>query len=389
MTGYKVLVCGAGPGGCALALRLVQLGVSPADIALVDRRQLVGEQLLPAKICGDGLGQDGVDTLVSLGIPAERFARFQSISGLRIAAPSGVVIHAKNIPGKAGKVIPRVDLDGMLAAQVRRMGITLLDGREVQRVAVERDGCSIKLDGGETLTGQVLVGAGGASCKVARLLDANSGYEPKPREMYVAIRSYADNVDLGTPEIWMNFLSGMPGYAWAFPENGRANIGAGTTSYHLRQYATKKGVSATEALRGLLFDYREYLIQQGCAKSIEFEDIQSWPIPIGPRFRPAVDDRVLVVGDATGGAASPLTGGGIANTVTSALLAAQVVADACERGDYGRGTLASYQDMLRERLGPSLRHDLVVERVLENEFLFNIVAALLSRWPGLLNVIVG
>lgn len=389
MNRKNIIIVGGGPAGSTLALRLVQLGVEPSDITVVERRVLTHGRLNPSKVCGDGLGNSGIGMLLSLGIPQSAFDEFQSIEGIRVTSPGGVVIRADHVPGKAGKVIPRNALDGILASQVRKLGVTVLDGQETERIHRENDHWTMALDSGREMRAGLLVGADGAASKVARAMDAQMGRKRNPRSTYAAIRGYAQGVNLGGAQIWMNFLSEIPGYAWAFPAKTRANIGVGTTSASLRRYAQEKGLSSTAALKSLLNDFCDELISAGIAGKIELEELRAWPIPTGPWFRPCVAEGLILVGDATGGVASPLTGGGIANSITSAFLAARVVALAYQQASFTRESLKSYPAMLRRVLSLQLLKELFVERILESAKVFDMGARLLSSRPKLIQRMLG
>ena len=385
----KIIIIGAGPAGSTLALRLVQLQVDPSDITVVERRALTHGRLNPSKVCGEGLGNSGIGMLVSLGIPDSVFAEFKSIRGIRITSPGGVVIHADYIPGKAGKVIPRNALDGILATQVRKVGVCVLDGQEAKGIHRENGHWRVSLDSGLEIKGDLLIGADGAASRVARVIDSRTGYKRDPRSIRVGIRGYAEGVNPGGPQIWMNFLSGLPGYAWAFPLKEKTNIGVGTSSLCLRRYARKNGLTSKEALESLLNEFCDELITAGTARKIELKELGAWPIPMGPRFRPCVGEGVLLVGDATGGVASPLTGGGIANSITSAFLAADVIALAYQEGNFIGTNLKSYEKMLRKALSLKLVKELIVERILESERIFDMGAKILSSRPELTRKVLG
>ena len=383
MTEDGILVIGSGPAGSSLALRMVQLGVEPESIVVLDRRRLADGRLSPAKVCGDGISPGCLAMLQSLGISGHHFHEFQPIDGLRITSPGGVVLNVPNIPGPAGRIIPRDALDGMLADQVRQVGVSLLDGREVNRIERANGEWIVSLGDGQELRGALLVGADGATSKVARLINSAQESKRHPRSVMIAIRGYGEGIELGG-QLWMDFLSGMPGYAWAFPlTGGKANVGVGTTAAHLRRSAQERGQSSSAVLKSMLERSCEQFVLAGAARAMELQQVRAWPIPTGPKFRRCVDEGLVLVGDATGGAASPLTGGGIANSIVSATLAANVIATARQQGSFARENLEPYQRMLRKELSPKMRDQLYLERILENEAVFNMVAKILSYRPEL------
>jgi flavin-dependent dehydrogenase len=73
------------------------------------------------------------------------------------------VIHADNFPGIGGKVIPRNALDGILATQARKVGITVLDGQEAKEIRRENDYWIVSLDSAREVRGEGGAGNGFAS----------------------------------------------------------------------------------------------------------------------------------------------------------------------------------------------------------------------------------
>ena len=206
----RILIIGAGPAGSALALRLVQLGAQPSDVVVVERRTLTQGLLAPAKVCGDALGNSAIRTLVRLGVPSSELSRFQPFDSIRFTSPAGTVIVSGSVPGGLGRIIPRDALDGLLAERVRDAGVRLFDGQAAQSIHREADEWGIALAGGEELRGTLLVGADGATSRVAKLIDVSLDRRLERSDLYVCIRGYASGVRLGTTA-WVNLLSGMPG----------------------------------------------------------------------------------------------------------------------------------------------------------------------------------
>lgn len=384
----RILIIGAGPAGSALALRLVQLGVQPSDVVVVERRTLTQGLLAPAKVCGDALGNSAIRTLVRLGVPSGEFSRFQPFDSIRFTSPAGTVIVSGSVPGGLGRIIPRDALDGLLAERVRDAGVRLFDGQAAQSIHREADEWGIALAGGEELRGTLLVGADGATSRVAKLIDVSLDRRLEHSDLYVCIRGYASGVRLGTTA-WVNLLSGMPGYAWAFPPAGKCNIGVGSTAPCIRRHARQEGLSIAKALQSLLRPLCEALVNEGVAKSVELSDLKVWPVSAGPEFRPVVGEGILLVGDATGGVVSPLTGGGIENAITSSLLAAEVVVPACVSGDFSQDRLRLYAHRLRETLCPRLRRHLRYRKLVERERLINWGFRAAASFPALRKRVLG
>jgi len=65
-------------------------------------------------------------------------------------------------------------------------------------------------------------------------------------------------------------------------------------------------------------------------------------VPVGIASDDIVSDGLMLIGDGAR-QADPLTGGGIANAMIAAQLAAEVAVDAVERSDTSRDSLKEYQ----------------------------------------------
>ena len=70
--------------------------------------------------------------------------------------------------------------------------------------------------------------------------------------------------------------------------------------------------------------------------------VKTWQLNFGSQPIQRAYSGALLVGDAAG-FIDPLTGGGIYNALLSASIAADVVKDAFDGGDFSRSTLASYE----------------------------------------------
>jgi len=185
-----------------------------------------------------------------------------------------------------------------------------------------------------------VVGAGGHSCPVARLLGAKLGsgegvvaaqeieFEMSPDQAR-ACRVAAD-----TPELF--FCPELDGYGWCFRKGNFLNIGLGRQDKHrlaervaqFCDFLKTRGKVVGEIPDA--FHGHAYLLYQ-----------QRQP-------RPVFGDGALLVGDAAG-LAYGQSGEGIRPAVESGLLAAEVILAA--RGDYGAECLAPYEARLVARFG--------------------------------------
>ena len=162
---FDVAVVGAGPAGSVTALELARGG---ARVALVDKATFPRD-----KACGDAVGPRGIALLEDLGLeidtegtrlgdmivvgPARRKLRLPCFEGI-------------TYPGH-GVAVPRRTLDGWLARKALDAGRAGRDrSRRARRSpdgAGDADPHVVELDGGRTLRADVVIGADGATSRVA------------------------------------------------------------------------------------------------------------------------------------------------------------------------------------------------------------------------------
>lgn len=319
-----LLVVGAGPAGSAAACRALALDPS-LRVVLADRASFPRD-----KVCGDGLGPEGVDVLDRLGIADEVLAGAPPLHGVRITSPAGAEVTG-DAP-RPGYVIPRMVLDARLHDAAVAAGAEPVVHR-VRNVRVEAG--HVVVD--ETFRARTVVAADGANSGMRRAMGIAS--QP-PAHTGVAIRGYAHAPEVTS--LWIAFVADRwPAYAWAFPiGDGRVNVGYGP--FDARRAAPQKAMLAS-------------LI---AATGIEPDEgtVQGHRLPLSTsRPRPA-SGRVLFAGDAAS-MVHPLTGEGI----YYALLMGAMAGAAAVRFDDDPG--AAYVGALRHRLGGHLRDTAIAARM--------------------------
>jgi len=175
---------------------------------------------------------------------------------------------------------------------------------------------------------------------VARMLGASLGADERPvtaQEVEFELtpeQEAACSVAADTPELF--FTPELDGYGWCFRKGPVLNIGLG------REAGGKLGESVAA--------FTDWLKSQGKIPADIPQRFHGHAYLLFPQRSPrrVSDDGVLLIGDAAG-LAYPQSGEGIRPAVESALLAAEVIAQA--RGDYRAERLAPYAVRLNGRFG--------------------------------------
>lgn len=328
MPHFDVVIVGAGPAGSTAAMCLARAG---AHVALVDRRSFPRD-----KACGDLIGPRGVRLLDELGLsPSPALP----VGDLIVIGPSGGRIRLPALPGLDypghALAIPRTAFDSALfdaavcsgAHPVKDAFVGLTDDPSVP--------VRINLAGGQTLTADALVGADGATSRVAVV----SGLVNDQLALWgFALRAYVEaTVDLPhivfwEPRPWRT----LPGYGWIFPSaDGGANVGLGIGVGSDRLLARAVGERFHE--------FCDHLVRLRIVQTRDLaasERLGGW-LKTGVIGTVPARGRVLLAGDAAG-LINPLQGEGIAQAMASGQAAAAAILE-----DGPAGAAIGYRRRLR------------------------------------------
>jgi flavin-dependent dehydrogenase len=278
---FHCIVIGAGPGGLACATALARHG---KEVLLIERRQEVGP-----KVCAGGVTWSGLHQRLPTGIIDKSF------HSQHIFSPAQRLVLESPVP-----VISTVDRRKMgqwMLAQALAAGVTVKTG--VRALAV---GENLLETSAGCFAFRHLVGADGSSSLVRRSLGLDSG------KIGIGLH-YLVPGTFEQLEWHMDQRLFRNGYAWIFPRNGVASVGA---------YTVRPGLSP----KTLNHCLREWARQRGIdlglgrlqAAMINF-DYRGW------RF-----GNIFLVGDAAG-LASGLTGEGIYPAIISGETVAATIID--------------------------------------------------------------
>lgn len=307
MRKVDIAIIGAGPSGAATAIRASRQGVK----TVVFDRASYGRD----KACGDGLTPRAVGVLGELGIDLGNAHR---IEGLRMIAGSTERVlpwpETSRFPDH-GAVWPRRGLDAALIDHAAESGAEIVWNTEALPHFEGNRVVGVKA-GGEVWRARLVVAAGGAPGKVARML----GSVRVADEPYgVAIRSYVESPRHAERYIeaclTMKDAKGdtVPGYGWVFPAgDGTVNLGVGALS-------TMKRFKRLN-LNSLIEVYHSQ-VRESWQVGPYLERPRAWRLPMSTTRRHG--PGWVAVGDAAG-LINPMNGEGIDYGLESGMLAADL-----------------------------------------------------------------
>lgn len=320
----EVLVIGGGPAGSTCAWALTRAGV---DVIVMDKRTFPRD-----KVCAGWITPAVVESL-QLDVEDYRRGRvFQPITGFRTALLGGREVET-DYPQPVSYGIRRFEFDDYL---LQRCGARLELGETLRTIEHADQGWVVN----GRIRAQMLVGAGGHFCPVARHLGADLGASESiiaAQEVEFAMtpeQARACTALGERPELY--FCADLKGYGWCFRKGRYLNIGLGREDSHrlsdhlaaFRAFLERRGTIAFEL--PARFNGHAYLLYAHAPREV-------------------VGAGALLVGDAAG-LAYTQSGEGIRPAVESALMAAETILTAARV--YRPERLAPYRERLTARFGP-------------------------------------
>jgi len=327
---YDIVVVGAGPSGSMAAKVAAEHGVS---VLVVEKKRAIGVPVA----CAEGISKPVLNSLMK---PKLSWIATEVVGAI-VTTPSGRSCKIEH--PDAGYILERKIFDRDMAAMAVEAGACLLANAEVIALIIEKGrvaGVEVSHRGKtESVPSKVVLGADGVNSRVARW--AGIGDE-LPAECYHACAEYLlGNVKLESG--YTEFIGGNDiapgGYAWVFPKSKTtANVGLGISPHISRRKP---------------FEYLDTLVARRFPGASILETM-SGNVPTSPTNK-LVGEGVMLVGDAAR-ASDPITGGGIANGLHSAVIAGGVAARCCKEGNVSSKSLSAYEREWNKTHGKELKY---------------------------------
>jgi menaquinone-9 beta-reductase len=377
-TQYDVIVAGAGPGGSTTAAFLARAGYK---VALFDKEKFPRD-----KPCGDAISGKSVRVLDALGLIDEvEKSPMALANGVRFTSPKGTelvvpfpkpkasaerVAMGKDPFNEPGYVCRREVYDNLVFKAAKKSGAKTFEKTPVEKALME-DGraVGVQTTNGKQYHADVVVGAGGALCPVARSVGS---YERDPKHWVAAIRVYWKDIKDVDDNIEIHFVDDViPGYFWIFPlDNGLANVGIGMREDYVKQ-------NGKHDLKRLL----KHCIEEHPMFKKRFEDAEEmvgsqrgWILPLGSTRRKIHGDGWVTVGDAAG-LIDPFSGEGIGNAMLAGQIASQTIDTALQGPGPTETALAPYPERLWREVGDELDRSYKMQRLGRHKWLLNLVVS--------------
>ena len=366
---FDILIAGAGPAGCTLALNLAPKGY---------RIGIIEKDIFPRhKICGDALS--GKVLNVMKRIPGDVYTDFlRNVDkipswGIRFIAPNH---HEVDIPFllnreenhmPPGYVCKRNDFDNFMFDRLQDYSnIHIFQGERIERVTTHRDNVLANTANHE-FTGKIIAGADGVHSTVRKFMhDATID----KHHFCVGIRGYYENVIGLHPENYIEliFLKRLlPGYFWIFPSTrGQVNAGFGMMQHRI----SRRRENLTHILEDIINN--DPLIAPRFRSARLTAKPEAHTLPLGSFRLTRSGNRFILLGDAAF-LVDPFSGEGIGNAMASGEIAAAILEDNFKTNNFTAEALKTYDTRIQKRFAQEFKTMTAMQQLAGSSGLFNFV----------------
>jgi geranylgeranyl reductase family protein len=346
---YDVVVVGAGPAGATAAKFLSEKG---ENVLLIDKSSFPRD-----KPCGGGLS---VRTPKRFTYISKDLISSYSFSGSIHSSSLKYQIQLHNDEPIAA-FVHRKDFDNGLLNHAIERGATFMDRTTATDVSILPEKVKIKLNKGEYVESQLVIGADGIWSTIAKKSGLSYRHPLLGRCLFQEYPLESKLLDdYFTEERIFHFhlrFMGILGYGWIFPKKDSVNIGIGEVKPSAAQPTNRPNLKEVYENYIRLLKERKII-----PPTINLGKIQGGILPLNP-LKKTFANRVILCGDAAG-LMNPLTGDGIDYAMSSGKIAAEVCTEALDAEDISAAFLSKYQRLWKDDFGKEIKLCLQILRVL-------------------------
>lgn len=374
---YDIIIIGAGPAGCSLALHLANTNFK---IALIDK-----DTFPRRKVCGGALSERAVNQLKEFPKELNIYENFlQTVNfiesyGLRVFTPKNNVLEFdfkdQNDQGKIpGFLCIRSDFDNFMISEVKKhSNIDVFEGEKINEVKITEDEVIAKSEV-RSFVGKFIVGADGANSVLRKKYPSFKKFSDIGVSVHFKNVTGLHNDNL----IDMYFLKEtLPGYFWIFKlPDGKVNVGIYTTSKKL----LKDKSNLKKMIREIINKYPN--ISRRFKDSIQIDKVKGWKLPI--LFKRILDKknlyghRYLFIGDSAS-LIDPITGEGIGNALLSGNYSAIAIKKALNSESYNHNDLEIYKKLLLKKFKYEFKIHLYARDLFKNKVILEICFSIIKN----------
>ncbi len=347
---FDAIVVGAGPSGCAAAIRLAQTGL---EVVLIERGETPGSKNLSGGVLYGNCLNDLIPGFVEEA-PIERFISNHVTTF--ITGDSWFSLDYKTNsftePPYNGYTVLRVRFDAWLAEKAEEAGVMIISGIRVDELVIEDGRVTGVTAGDDTLLADVVIAADGANSFLAQ----QAGLRGRIEHHHIAVG--AKGV-IGLPQDVLEdrfHLLGQEGVAYAMVGNVTHGVAGGGFFYTNKDSLSVGIVMRLDDLMKskrqsseIFEDFLRHPLLEPLLKDGQLLEYGAHLVPEGGlEMMPKLGmPGMLVSGDAAGFAInSALVVRGMDLAIGSGMMAAEAVLAAREKGAFGEEMVSHYQQLL-------------------------------------------